>query len=234
MDASAAILSASRTTAAPFCLFFSLVLLSRIWELYRQPDRPWGKIIPRILAGPFCFVGLGLYLLFIWGHFGEYGSPFELIPQIQVGSWGKFHHQISLSEFVSFKHLFVYWGDAFARDGFFMTDPKTTNLIWTTLAFISTVYGLCRKRHRVLTSSFMLYFFLIYYANAGSDYLISTHRFFVMMLPIYMMLADAHSWIETKSKAMVAHVALGVVLAANFAYYVIWLLYFSQGHWYYF
>ncbi len=224
------VMSASRTTAAPWCSLVALLLALRGLQAYRN-KRPLGEIVRPVVYSPLCLTGLAIFLIYIWTQFG---NPFVLIPKIQTASWGKFHKEIAIWELLTLKHMFVYILQAFQRPEAIRNDIQTINLIWTILAIISAFYAALRFKRPFMKYGFALYLLLIYYANAGSPYLISNHRHLTMMLPIYLMFGDA---CRNLSKRF--GVWAGIVLAAigiGFSAYLYWhcTMRFSMGWAYFF
>ena len=211
-----AALGAARVTAIPVSVLACLVLA-----------QDWRRSPLAVLA----LSGVVAYLLFIASHFG---NPFALFPEIQSASWGLFHPPTSLVGLLTGEYLLKYWGDAFARGFADPMDIKTLNLVWTTLAAASVVYTLWRWRFKFWVLAFTGYFIFIYVLNSSSDYLISAHRFFMPMIPIYLMSAAAVTWVGKSGGSKLAWSLGGMLLIANLFYGVAMTGYFNMGVWYYF
>lgn len=223
----AALLGASRLAALPVAGIFAAFLLSEALRSFRSPLRAGALLVYSLL----CVSGAAAYLGYIYM---EYGNPLTLIPEIQGASWGLFHQPVFLTELLSGGYFISYWEAAFNRGFTDFFDIKTINLLWTSLAGISIGFLIYGLRGHVWTYVFLVYFLFIYATNSGSDYLISAHRFFVVMLPIYMMFAGLHGWVARKISPYLAFALSALLLLINAAYGVILSGYFNQGVWYYF
>jgi hypothetical protein len=222
----AAALGATRLAAIPLAGFFGLVFLLQAWRRWNQPRV--GAI--KVLQAFICLSGAALYL----GYAAlTFGNPLTLFPEIQGASWGLFHRPIGFWQVASFTVLGEYWAMVSDR-GFDPLDIKTLNLIWTSLAAFSVVYMILGYRRNLFTLVFALYFISVYVADASSEYLISAHRFFALMIPIFITFADLHSWIARKSAPGVAYAVSAALFCVNVYYGVIHAAYFNQGVWYYF
>lgn len=212
---SAALLGAARVTALPIVLLFAAYLTHQAWE-NRHDKKSAGKLL---IYAFLCPLGLAAYLGYIWS---EFGNPFVLFPEIQSASWGLFHPPIDWAGLLTGSTLLGHWLAALGKGAATFTDPKTLNLVWTTLALASAVYVLRKYRRELWAWVFVVYFLFIYFTNSTSDYLISSHRFFVLMLPIFVMFSGLNRWL------------VGLLLLLNLAYGLFHTAYFNNGVWYYF
>ncbi len=222
-----AALGASRLAAAPIVGVFAIYFLGMAWAS-RERIR---SFFENILGALICISGTVAYLLYIWNAFG---NPFELLPQIQSASWGLFHPPISWITLISGGYFFNYWFAALQKGPATFLDIKTINLLWMTLGLISFVYLLLRFRRHILTFVFGSYFLFIYWSVASSDFLISSHRFFVLMIPLFMMFCDLQDWVERKTSRAVAISLSAVLILLNLAYGLLHTAFFNRGVWYYF
>ena len=225
------VLGASRLTAAPFCAVFAALLLQRGWQVWRRPGGRWTAMAAGGVGAGICLGGVLAYLGGLWF---ACGNPFVLLPRIQMCSWQHFHQPIRWWELLTLKHLFVYAGAAVRRDGLFLTDIMTTNLIWTALAVVAGIYGVCRFKPPVIRWGFFGYVLLIYYSNAGTIYLNSTHRYFALMLPIYLLAYDGYAFARRRWGPWLAAIPVALLFGADIVYYVVYVAFFTQGYWYYF
>jgi len=222
LAAASCALGASRITALPISGLYAGALLWRGWR--------WSS--PRL--GIYALIALGGaagYLCFIEARFG---NPFTLFPAVQTASWGKFHPPTDWWQLLTGGYLWRYWGSAFDRGLAGWRDIKTVNLAWTTLALFSCLYLIVRWRRELWAWVFLLYFAFIYATDSSSEYLISAHRFFTLMVPIFMAFAELHDWIERWVSQSAANAAITLLLELNLAYGIFYAGYFNQGRWYYF
>lgn len=245
--ASAAFLGLTRTTAAPICLALSFWCVYWAWTQRRQAglhpaNTPW-----RLVAAPLALAGVALYLGLISLRFG---NALTLLPAIQAQAWGRYHVEVPLWQVITAWPLWRYWCAALTHDPAWWYQPdlptqtwsqswwyhhRTVNLMWCTLAYLSSIYGLWRlRRDWGLALAFCGYVGLILMSNIGTSYLISTHRFFVFMLPVFIMLADAMTLLHRRRLLPVAIALCAAWLVLNLAQYVRILAYFERGVPYYF
>ena len=224
------ILSASRLTAGPICLVIALLILYKLYLEIKSGNKETGMIAKMFLASGLCLSGMLLYLAFIWRTFS---NPFTLIPAIQQNSWQYFHEPIAIWEIFIPHHLFTWWGEAFQRSEFFLFDPLTTCLSWTTLALISVIYALFRIKSPLIKWGFIGYYVLIYYSNAGTHFLSSTHRYFTLMLPLFIMFAEIYKLIKKKNEKF-ALIYLIILAAIHLIYFFFTAAHFTMGHSYFF
>ncbi len=226
LAAAAALLGAARVTALPVVLLFSSYFLKQAWDHRSRA----GTSARFVLFAAICPAGLAAYLGYIAFH---YGNPFRLFPEIQSASWGFFHPAIDWAGLLTGWKLLQHAGAAIVKGPGTLLDPQTLNLIWTVLALASTVYVFRRFRSELFAWVFAVYFLFIYFTNSTSPYLISAHRFFVLMLPIFLMFYGLHQWLETKNR-LLARAVSGLFLLLNLAYGLIHTAFFNNGVWYYF
>ncbi len=224
--AAAALLGAARVTALPIVLLFSAHFLYLAWESRKDKTLAARFVVYALV----CPAGLAAYLGYIGLH---YGNPLRLFPEIQSASWGFFHPPTDWVGLLTGWKLAEHAGAAVGRGWSTFTDPKTLNLIWTVLALASTVYVLRRFRNEIFAWVFTVYFLFIYFTNSTSEYLISAHRFFALMLPIFLMFYGLHQWLDKKNRWL-ARVVTGLFLFLNLAYGLLHTAYFNNGVWYYF
>ncbi len=222
-----ALLGAARVTALPIVLLFSAYFLHKAWDS-RADKKTAGKFLIYALVSP---AGLVAYLTYIAIHFG---NPFQLFPQIQSASWGFFHPPTDWLGLLSGWNLIQYWSSAFSKGLATFSDPKTLNLVWTTLGLAGAIYAFKKYRRELFAWVFIAYFAFVYLTNSSSDFLISAHRFFVLMLPIFLMFSSLHAWIARKSNLWVARAVTGLLLLLNLSYGLFHTAYFNNGVWYYF
>ena len=212
--------------ALPMVLVFSTLLMVRAVNLRKVPRDTLRFALYSLLCG----AGGAGYLLYIGCEFGE---PLTLLSSIQKTSWGLFHQETSLFEVLSGGYLFTYWAQALSKGLATLADIKTLNLVWTTLSIVACAYSAWHRPRHIITFLFIPYFALIYWTGAASDFLISAHRFSVIMLPIYLMFADVHERLALRSRLAAWAVSLPLLLI-NIGYGVFHTAYFNQGVWYYF
>ncbi|MGZ3722193.1 MAG: hypothetical protein ACXVA9_04635 [Bdellovibrionales bacterium] len=222
---SSAALGASRVTAAPISAVFAILFFKQAWCDRKSPKQASLKFV----YGLVCMGGAALYLGFVDLAFG---NPFELFPQIQSASWGKFHPPTEVMELLTLGYLRNYWSRAV--DAGMLEDIKMLNLFWTSLAVVSVIYMLVNFRKNFITFVFGVYFLFIYCTNSSSDYLISAHRFFTLMIPIFMMFGGLHAWIASKISPSLALAVSGWLLVINIYLGIFHTAQFNQGTWYFF
>lgn len=219
-------LGASRLAMLPFVAVFSALFIAQAWVERASV----AAILRNTLYALMCWLGVAAYLVYIAVTFGE---PIALFTSIQNSSWGLFHQEISWPSLIFGGYLFDYWGAALDKGLATWTDIKTLNLLWISLGLLTCVYLLLRWRAQALTFLFIAYFAFIYWSGAGSDFLISSHRFLLLMLPIFIMFAEAHRALSRRSQIAAWTVSLSLLLI-NLGYGLLHAAYFNQGVWYYF
>lgn len=224
---SAAALGASRLTALPLVLIFSSALL---WQAWRIRDNKKSALYLVAMAA-ICPLGAAAYLTFIGAYFG---NPFVLFPEIQNASWGFFHPDTPWFYILSGKNLWDFWGAALSKGAMTLFDIKSLNLFWTMLAAGAMIYSFKKFKMSLFSLLFAAYFLFIYLTGGGSDFLISAHRFYALMIPIFIMFTDLHDWICRRTSRAVATVVSGLLFLTNLFYGLLHTAYFNQGIWYYF
>lgn len=216
------LLGLSRVAMAPMCLVVGGFFAYRAWKTHKPIN---------VLNALLSISGTAVFLGFIWLRFG---NPFTLIPEIQGNSWGLFHQPVPVLDLLWGKQFFLYWGEALARGFETFGEIKTLNLVWMTLGLAAALYGVIREPRALSTYVFAAYFLLLYVSSAGSDFLISAHRFFALMLPIYLMFNDLESWLERRTSPIIGRLIGALFLLVNAGYGLFHAAYFNQGVWYYF
>ncbi len=220
-------LGASRLTALPLVMIFSAALIRQTWINRRDTK---SALTAAISAG-FCPLGAAAFLIYIWIN---YGNPFTLFPEIQKSSWGFFHPDTSWSYILTGQNLWDFWSSALSKGATTWIDIKTLNLIWTMLAAGSTIYAFKKFKLHMFPILFTAYFLFIYLTGGGSDFLISAHRFYALMIPIFVMLTGLHDWIARRTSRLAASAVSGLFILLNLFYCLFHTAYFNQGIWYYF
>lgn len=226
LSISSALLGATRVTALPIVLLFAIYLLGLAWR--NRHDLPRAALL--FLYALLCPLGLLLYLGYINRHFG---NPLVLFPAIQSASWGFFHPPIDWLGLATGWRMLQHLLTAVSKGLGGLTDPQTLNFLWTALALGSAIYAVKTYKRELFAWVFLVYFFFVYFTNSTSDYLISAHRFFVLMLPIFLMFNGLHQRIA-RSHPQVARAVTGLLLLLNLAYGLFHTAYFNNGVWYYF
>lgn len=213
MAVAAAAAGASRLAALPVAMVTAAYLLAQL-------PRAKNKFLQVILAAV-CLSGSAAFLVYL-GY--TFGNPFRLLPEIQGASWGFFHPETPLWQVFTGYNLVVFLWQALARGWHSFIDIKTLNLVWTLLALASVIYGFRKFGARFFMLLFASYFVFAYGTGAGSDFLISAHRFYLLMLPIYVMFT-----------ALTRHRAInGLLILINVIYCLLHTALFNQGIWFYF
>lgn len=230
--ASAAALGLSRVAAAPMVIAFALYLLQTAWTERRNNKPNRARAFLLAIYPLVSLSGLGAYLFYIDQNFG---NPFELLPEIQKNSWGQFHADANWIDLLTGRYLYEDAKLAFAKGLGTFLEIQTLNLFWMCLALMSSVYLLVAWRHRFLALLFVPYVLFIYFTNATSPFLISSHRFFVFDLPIFIMVLHAHKAIQTRtSKAAAWLFFAGPLLMLNASLGILHAALFNQGVWFWF
>lgn len=210
----AAALGASRLTALPVAGALACALLWQAWKSGPGRER-WRLLAAAVL----CPAGAAAYLGYIAVNFG---NPFQLLPEIQQVSWGRFHPPNDWLMLLTGGYLFNYAWAAVQKGWTTFADIQTLNLVWTLLGLGAAVYLVRAWRWHVLTLVFLPYVLFIYYSNTSSEFLISAHRFFVLMVPIFIMASAAPRW------------AAALLLLVNIGYGLLHTAAFNQGMWFWF
>lgn len=205
-------LGLSRVAALPVVIAGTLRLIS-------QKQARWSE---GLALAALALSGSALYLALIAVMFG---NPFTLLPEIQQASWGLFHQPNTWLNLLTGKHLLGYLIAAFDRP---LLDIRTLNLLWTLLGLGSALWLAFTREVRQQPWSwlFLAYAAFLYYQNTSSEFLISAHRFYLLMLPIFLMgawLARRCGW-WWSVPLLAINGALGLYHAAHF----------SRGTWYFF
>jgi hypothetical protein len=225
--AAVALLGLSRVSIGPLCGIFALAFAIRAIRQWRKDRRVAAK---DATASILCVSGSGLYLLIIWAQFG---NPFVLLPELQTSSWQELHKHVPLPELLILKPLFTYVLAVLQR-GLIVTDIRLINLVLMWWALASVVYGFWRWRDRpVFLWGFATYFALVYVSVAGAPELVSSHRHLVVMLPMFVALVDGTETLRARAPAL-AWLIRGVVGLWCVFSYLVCVLFFSRGYWFYF
>lgn len=230
-----AFLSGTRLTAIPFSgllsLYFAWLAIRAVFPSTTDPPPRRFQLFLKFAA---LALGCNLGLLAYLGYIAlNYDNPFELLPAIQTCAWGKLRIKMSLVDFFTFRHLWDYVPLLWEKPTHLLLDIQKLNILWTLASFVAAIYILT-KPHFIFKMGFVLYFAEVYYAGAASPLLTSTHRYFVLMLPIFILLADLFCWIK---KSWGPHVAYTLALLGaifGFCQFFINLILFTAGTWYYF
>jgi hypothetical protein len=102
--------------------------------------------------------------------------------------------------------------------------------MWTTLAAASAAYLVFAWRGTIFAFAFLIYFLFIYCTNSSSEYLISAHRFFTLMLPIYLLFAAVGRF----AQVWAARALAAALLLLNLFFGVVHAAMFNQGYWSFF
>ena len=224
---SAGALGASRVAAMPMAALFAGAFAFQAWRSRHQAK----DCARALIQAGVCVSGAGAYL----GYVGmRFGNPFILFHDILAASWGAFHRPVDAWSLVTGAYLVRYWGMTLARGLTNWNDIRTLNLIWTTLGLAASVYLLVRWRRELWAWLFLVYFLLIYVTNTSSEFLISAHRYFLLMLPIFIMVAAGYERVARWMPPLVARGLAALLLAVNLAYGIFHAAYFNQGVWPYF
>jgi hypothetical protein len=229
------VLGATRVTVAPFSILIALGFAYRAFLAVRR--RSAGEALPlaavaRLLALAVVSVGgLALYLGYLAR---EFGNPLELIPAIKYCAWEKSHVKMSLVELVTLRPLLDHVIAAIERPYFFVLDVKTTNLIWTLLALTAVVYHGVRRRFDLLTTGFIGYVLLTYYANGKAEWMESSYRYYAPVFTIYLMAYDAYAYLRSRLPDVVVHAVFLALFSVNVMYMVFHVALFASGRWHFF
>ncbi len=228
-------LSAARVPVVAICGLFALHYLWLAWLAWRprQGSAPNGRRALFLLC---CAVltcsGFMLYMLYLWIN---WGNPFKLLPTIQSSSWGNFHKPVSIVSLLTLQPFFRYLPGLFQRDAFVLLDIRTINYLSLLLMCAACAYTAIRHyRQWVFSFGFLGYALVIYMTNTGSDYLISTHRFALLALPVYLMLYDGWHWLRRRAGGKLANAVLLAGALLSLIVMTICLAAFAAGEWYFF
>jgi hypothetical protein len=222
-----AALGASRVAALPMVTVTAIFFAKLAWD-ERSDVRASAKALGLALL---CATGTASYLAFVAV---EFGNPFKLFPQIQSASWGLFHPPTPWFYVLTGRNLIDFASAALNKGGLTYVDIQTINLAWTLLAGASVFYIIAKFKGNFFSMLFTAYFSFVYATGAGSPFLISAHRFYALMLPIFVMFADLHRWMAARMWKVSAIAVTRALLLVNVEYCVIHTATFNQGVWYYF
>jgi hypothetical protein len=228
-------LGASRITVAPFCILFAGLFLWKIISALR--DRRPGTGFPFLQTGRdaayamICVSGMAGYLLYIQFQFG---NPFELLPAIKHCAWSKAHQPMSLFELGSFGPLWVNLVEAIKRPYFFVLDVKTTNLIWSLLAFSAAVFCAFKRNWSVLGFGFIGYFLLTFYVNGKAELMESSYRHYAAVIPIYLMLHALYRGLRARLPELLVNGLFLALFSINVMYMVLYMALFTSGMYHFF
>jgi hypothetical protein len=224
---SCAALGASRLTAFPVVAVFAAGFVIRAAR-----SRGDIKTVRRnFLLASVCLSGTMLYLGYIQFAFGD---PFRLLPAIQKSAWGRFHGDTSWLKLLSGKYLFDYLAGAFTRGADTVLDSRTINLFWMVTGLIASVHLLLKYRDRLISWAFASYMLMIYWSDASSEYLVSSHRFIAILPPTFVFHSDMLDWIGKRINRPVALIGTGLLALVNVAFGLFMTAMFNQGKWPYF
>jgi hypothetical protein len=130
-------------------------------------------------------------------------------------------------------NLIVFMVNACTKGLSALIDIKALNLFWTLLALFSLLYRWRQGPRDFLLAIFAAYFAFIYVTGSGSDFLISAHRFYALMLPIFLAGADRCDRLIQRSR-FGGLLFSGLLITVNLAYSVFHTANFNQGVWYFF
>ncbi len=224
---SCAALGASRLTAFPIVCVFAGYFLWRAWCERSQRLSALSNTLLALL----CLTGTASYLAYL-GR--EFGNPFTLIPEIQQTSWGRFHQGVSWPKLLTGFYFIEYAGSALQRGWGTFLDIRTINLAWMLLGLGACVHLFLHYRRSLWALCFIAYFAMIYWSDAGSEYLISSHRFLALMVPIFMMILTLHETVMRRCGRTWAFAATGLLSLINLGYGLLMTAAFNQGLWPYF
>jgi hypothetical protein len=107
-------------------------------------------------------------------------------------------------------------------------------LVWLTLGLVASFYLLSKYRRTVFGWAFIGYFAIIYWSDASTEFIISAHRFFALMPPIFLMFGSLHDILMNRYGKGVAYGVSSVLLLVNLSYGLFMTACFNQGRWPYF
>jgi hypothetical protein len=222
-----AALGASRVAALPMVIITAMFFGKLAWD-ERTNVRASAKSLGLALL---CATGAVSYLAYIAI---EFGNPFKLFPQIQSASWGLFHPPTPWFYVLTGRNLIDFATAALNKGALTYVDIQTINLAWTLLAGASAFYVIAKLKGDYFSMLFAGYFGFVYVTGAASPFLISAHRFYVLMLPVFVMFADLHGWMTARMRKVSAFALTRALLLVNVEYCIIHTARFNQGVWYFF
>ncbi len=221
---SCAALGASRVAAFPIACAFAIDFALRA---YRGRARP-GTCSGHVLLAVLCVSGTGAYLVYLALN---HGNPFVLISQIQSVSWGRFHRPLSWVRLLTGLYFIDYALGALGRGWQTFLDIRTINWAWLALGLAASIYLYRHFRHTIFGWAFMAYFAVIYWSDASSEYLVSAHRFFALMPPIFLMFGSLHDTLSNRYGKLLAYGTSSLLLLVNLGYGLYMTATFNQGIW---
>ncbi len=230
------ILGASRPTGLAFTSsFFIFFIYQSYAEVYISKEPKLSlRYLKALRMGLYSLLCQGGYLSYLGYIYYHFGNPLKIIPEIYECQWSKATKEMSFVDFFTFRHLADRFIDVLNGSIHFLLNIQAVNFIWTFLAAIAAFYSLFRFKHWVFKISFFIYFCGIYKSVGASELLVSTHRYFVLMIPIYLMLADIFVLINRKfGTPLAATYALALIIFGVAQMFVQTTL-FTAGVWWYF
>lgn len=221
----AAAVGASRLTGFPIAAVIAALLLQRAFSLDGRRRFELIACAALSLAGTVAYLG---YIAV------EFGNPFVVLREIQNDSWGLFHQEPDPIRLLTGGYLLEYWVAAVGKGASGWNDIQSLNLVWTTLGLAAGLYLILAWRRHILTFVFLPYLAFVYVTNTSSPYLSSAHRYFTLMLPVFLMIGALTTWVEQRAGRWAARVLIVVLLAINAAYGILHAARFNQGTWYWF
>ena len=222
-----AAMSASRLTAFPVAVVFAVDFGIKAFRNRSVP----AVALERLSYAALCVCGTAAYLVYIGRTFGD---PLPLLQEIQQTSWGRFHQSVSWVKLLDGAYLFDYALAAYHRGWRTVFDSRSINLLWLLLGLIASVHLMLSHRRKPVAWAFLGYFAIIYWSDASSEFLISCHRFFAIMPPIYIMFSALYTWLNERLHKPMAQLAVGLLVLVNLGYGVFMTAAFNRGLWSYF
>ncbi len=223
---SCAAMGASRLTAFPVAAVFAAEFIVRTFR-----DRVDAANARKnfLLAA----AGLSGSILYLGYEELTVGDPFALLPAIQKSAWGRFHGDISWSRLASGQYLFEYPAAAVKRGPGTLFDSRTINLFWMITGLLAGVHLMLRYRDRVIAWAYAAYILMVYWGDASSEYLISSHRFIAVLPATFVVFSDMLRWIGRRNRSVGLTLA-GVLTLLNVSFGLFMTAMFNQGRWPYF
>ncbi|MGE4133830.1 MAG: hypothetical protein AB7F86_19485 [Bdellovibrionales bacterium] len=216
-----AILSGTRVSMAPIAAIIAIVIMRQALRERRL------ALIGYSLAS---VSGLVVYLGYIAISIG---NPFELFPKIQSHSWGLYHPEVDWTYYLG-PNLIDYFGAVLDRGFGFPLDIRTLNLAWLVLATFGCMGFLRYDKRNPVAWMFTAGLIFLYLSDAGSEYLISFHRFAVLILPCFFLPVWIHTWLSKRNRPKLAHAMIGLLLTINLVYCILHTAFFHRGVWFFF
>lgn len=196
--------------------------------------RRWVRAAGFAACAAICCSGTAAYLGYVQLAFARpAGFPDALgfLNSIQRCAWGRFYGEVKWWELLTFRHLWAYFPGLLHRPP---DDHMSINYLWMFLGFLGAIWAVVRLPGIPLRLGFAGYFLFVYGAKAGSEYLNSSYRYFVLMLPIFLMVWDGFEWLYRRTRPWIAWAVACAVFGIDLFSMLLCAARLQAGRWFFF